>query len=426
MDKESLKLIIEEKPSLADFWNSIFNSAKISSSGKGKTRYYDSKKSFAEQYKDAAYYGLPFPLTQDANQNKKMAMWYAQTLMEKPAYIHHESMVFAQNHPQIRDAIYSYRKLSTLYEIGTLFEEAAFAHLYTINRSSPTVRINDDLLTALNNTSLSNTKIPLSYFRLPYQNFYIDFSQNQTPIKFYDNTNIGQVKYSSTLDGVFCNSSTAMPDDKEYSTLLDSDICKPLLEKRIVVKGEPIHCLYFLFITNIDNKPHPYPFKLVFSESCDDADIFELFLLSMFGLESHELDMPISDGVEAFQHALSLIVNIVFYTHFNNKDKETYKNHNNLKIQIKRTKNPAKLKKLKDEIASTPPHSVYIGQLYSLENPTKADHCNSTHKNKPHLRRGHWRKVLIGKGKSEHKIIWIKPYFTGGTGNSTASTVKIQ
>ena len=424
MDNKTLKSITKLMPSHADFFNSLSKSYEaknnIFAASMGKIR------------DNSTLYPLPFSLAADSQQyNATMIKWYVDLLTNKSAYISNEAIKFAESHPEFAKVIRKRRDLDNIIEVGRWFEETASAHLYHIN-NSPCVGVTDELLSALLDTKILQSKIPLSFFKLPYSNFYLDFSKNSIDVPFFNNSVFKGKTLSSKMVGVFCNSTTAYPEDPEYKDLLASNTQgELLLEKGIVSDGEPIHVMYFTLVTD----KHPYSThraecwfaKLMFSDSCDDINIIDLFLLSMFGTTSENYSGETLETLSSFYRTLSLLVNVVFYTNFNAEDKEAFKSRHDIEIQIKRTKNVKKLKQLKAELKNHRNCDVYIGKQYTLEH-THESNDKTRSPTRPHLRRGHWRKILIGKGRKDFKISWIKPcYVSSTTGKGKeAPTVKLQ
>lgn len=428
MDSSTFKLL--KNNAYSDFWRSLLESSLSFEQDNNFT--YAPNLPFTEQYKDRQLLGLPFPMVNGQPEfNFNNCLWWQSVLLREKPYSEIFCDKFCRQNPEITEHVIDYNGYN-LEDLSRHFVRATTMHRFQIDKSAPVVQIQPDLIDALSNTRISDIEIPLSFFSMPYETFYLDLSAKPVSYGCSVNDDDNLVNIDTQLCGFFVDSSIAQPDDAHYDELLSKDTNKALIEKGIITKGESVVLLNLVFIhTYKSNKPKIQSCSFAYSDSAY-CNIYELFLASMFGITDPSEVEHLEGGNEHFKTTLGMFVNLIFYINFNEPNREKIKNINGLKVELKRCRNPAKRAQLEKQIKSPQQPIVRVGKQYRLDrnlsNTANEQELGGSRARVPHIVRGHWRKQPYGSQQArEFKLLWIKPYFTGKASDiNTRTSVKVQ
>jgi len=268
-------------------------------------------------------------------------------------------------------------------------------------------KITPALQTLLDETDIG-ADLPASFFRPPYDFIYLEFAQ---PNLFYvfnkiSGNHLCEGAYVASYDIPAYHEIFSIPERNRY---LNLDPSKPIRLVELVITGSPVgkqsalddaskdlilfiqdedECLQNLLDRHIDffKSPHGYCRPGVEAFNPNEADSFKAII---FGLAKALLYLNLPESIQEKQ-----------------ADRTDLEKRIALLSNKKSSKLKRQLKKTYDKIIVGSTTFQGAGQVYDEKTGTV----------KPHWRRGHFRRIRFGEGRTEVKINWIQPILVNVSG----------
>ncbi|PSV00997.1 hypothetical protein [Photobacterium kishitanii] len=268
----------------------------------------------------------------------------------------------------------------------------------------------------------SDSSIPVSHFRPPYQTVYFDYSD----IDVSDRVLIAE-KY--LVDGCYLHVTTcnSTDDSNVRKRMLNDDVStRRAIELGFIDENDTndLYTLLFICHDTQTGKLEEIEFSFVVSRNLD----IELSN-AIKALQPDEKDVDVNDDVILFSsmsEAVALVANQCLYMISQPLDRTLIKERNELYIALKRTHNVKKKRQIQKKIDGAK-DCIRIGKQYYLDRDTDAvRNALTSNKRDAQLRCGHFKTVRYGKGRSETRIVFVMPYWTGEGRLGKSIRVKVQ
>jgi len=183
-------------------------------------------------------------------------------------------------------------------------------------------------------------------------------------------------------------------------------------KKDIEQYGEIKGHLSFYFASNDFSIPvTPETFGVIVAIT--EGDIYKSLDVTLEIMKSKGGKYFSAEAIEHIRNACKLLINMILYISSPSKDEELIYP----KVRdIDKLKNKAKQRKAKKHEGTKSPY-YSMGKNIVISKELHEAYKEAERTNEKHtlswMVRGHWRNQAIGKGLSEHKLIWIEPYIKG-------------
>ncbi|WP_444939393.1 hypothetical protein [Microbulbifer sp. JMSA002] len=256
-----------------------------------------------------------------------------------------------------------------------------------------------DLL--LENTDIGDD-IPIAYLRPPFQNCYIEFTENRSSSLFVFNSETGE----HILEGVYISETEILPGTVEmeaFKNKAEVDASKALRILDLMFTGSPVG--------KQNNKDDALRLQSFYIQDDNRTILEELESIEcMYGGDADFVgDIPYLAKTLYHMAKVLLFINCKQYrdTAFNER-KEIEKKLSSLKSFSKINKYKNKLRKSYNRLVIKPEDNVKYLKGDSNEHPS------GVKSKKAHWRKGHFRMQPYGVGASKRKIVFIEPTVVGG------------
>lgn len=273
------------------------------------------------------------------------------------------------------------------------FISTRFIEAQHLAQSGPTIVYHPDLLALLQMTDAQKaSNVPTTMLKVPYTSIYLDWRDARHPITSAD----GQ-----SYQGCYVQSHVVPYDKAKEMALLDEDASLRLAtEKGYIVEGKDILFFDMLFIGQPDD-PDMIS-NTLFSIACSiDPDIkISDTVFSQTEVDQHDF---LGVAYDDMKDPISLVINSLMYMLTKQSKRQEFKEASGMMMQIKKLKNPAKVRKAEQRLNRSVYDYVRIGKSFSIEGLTG---YNDGHKGakKSHVRFGHFNTFYVGhKVERDHK-----------------------
>lgn len=306
--------------------------------------------------------------------------------------------------------------------INVLMAQTLLKNIHTY-QNAPVIECTRELYGLLVRCNV-DSNIPVSHFRYPYETAYFDYSDIDI-----ENRIIIAERY--ILDGCYLHVTTC--DSKVDAAIRQRMLADDISTQRAIDAGfidpndtNDLYTLLFICHDSQTGTAEEIQFSFVVSRNLSDVRIND----AIKALQPHDIDVIANHTDILFSQmseAIGLIVNQCLYMISQPLDRTLIKERNNLYIALKRTHNKKKQRQIQRQIDSAK-DCLRIGTQYYLDRDSEAvSGILRLSKRDPQLRRGHYRTVRFGEGRTQTKVKFIAPYWTGKEkAKKSITVVKVQ
>lgn len=301
--------------------------------------------------------------------------------------------------------------------IETLMIQALLKNTHSLE-NAPVVETTPQMFGLLARCNESSS-IPATHFRSPYITCYFDYSNVDLDERV-------MIANESIVDGCYLHVCTCEKDGDpavRNKMLSDDKSTKRAIEKGLIDINDTNDLYTLLFICHNKNTGSLEEIKFSFVVSRNlDVSIHE----SIIALQPDESEITKQQGdifYSEMAEAVGLVANQCLYMVSQPLDRVLLKERSDLYIALKRTHNTKKKRQIQKKL-DVAKDCVRIGTQYYLDRDSDAiKRVLLTSKRDPQLRRGHFKSVRYGVGRTEKRIVFVSPYWTGK--GSTTKPVKV-
>lgn len=345
----------------------------------------------------------------------------------KKVDLHVYADVFFNEYPDVR-----YHLQKQVSDPELFFEQMTVQNLHMFH-NAPIVSTTEPLYRMMKRTAMGSVKnIPANFLRAPYDISYFDYSNielNERPKLRQENGEEFEV------DGVYVTQQIFDPKEVHIRKWIENEpSMRRAAELGTISFQRNIVSLSFQFVARSKGSNPEYnfmSFSFAFSEMEEGDD--ELTVLDVMTTHQDQGDLAqlaVEDqdvfNVGMLSEPLELIINQMLYMMVSPDDRKEIKESTELELQIKRSKNPKKVKRLRKQLAASK-DVLRIGQQYLLSTErSQGSQSGSKQSREPQLRKCHWKMVAYGEGRTKRKPKFIAMYRTGNKGDMSQKKVKLQ
>jgi len=269
-------------------------------------------------------------------------------------------------------------------------------------------------------------KCPVHYLRAPFPSQFFNAPAN---IEISN-----PISGMHRVEGFYLNEYTYTQEEFEFikkERKRSGNLFNEFFEKGVLTEdGGDIHALEIMFVGhakdyNFDDAT--YNFSLLYQDHTMSVEELiqhhiTYYMKSFVGVSSYKTEAMTTEQAGFFEKCMNHVAKTLLYVNSDESERREINNLGELKKKINRALNKSKKRKLQSRKSSTS-DVILIGRDsygdFSSGGGTTKDR-------KTHWRRGHFAKRLIGKGRKNSKMVWLKPIvIAGGDKVAVGKTYKV-